>query len=106
MGLQSTVAYRAGVAGIATTYVTGTLTTLAERLVGTLRRRTASAPPVEAAPVRTPALVWLGYGLGAVLAGATYRWWPSVTQALGIGQDTDGGPQRLRARSSSSPSSC
>jgi len=39
MGLQSAVAHRAGVAGIATTYVTGTLTTLAARLVGALRKR-------------------------------------------------------------------
>ena len=49
MGLQSAVAYRAGVAGIATTYATGTLTTLATRLIGALRKHSviaqAAAPP-------------------------------------------------------------
>lgn len=84
MGLQSAVAHRAGVAGIATTYVTGTLTTLATRLMGWMRKRVPRDARVEeTTPAWFPALVWFAYGLGAALAGATYRWWAPVT--LGIG---------------------
>jgi uncharacterized membrane protein YoaK (UPF0700 family) len=87
MGLQSAVAHRAGVGGIATTYVTGTLTTLATRLIGSLRRRPREVRVEETTPVWFPATVWLAYGLGAVLAGAACRWWPAVALDLGIGDD-------------------
>ena len=88
MGLQSAVAHRAGVAGIATTYVTGTLTTLAARLVGALRKRgPRDARVEETTPAWLPAVVWLAYGFGAVVAGATYRWWSSLALVLGIGGD-------------------
>jgi uncharacterized membrane protein YoaK (UPF0700 family) len=88
MGLQSAVAHRAGVAGIATTYVTGTLTTLATRLIGSLRKRLPrEARGTEPTPVWFPAVVWLAYGLGAALAGATYRWWAPAAQDLAIPGD-------------------
>jgi uncharacterized membrane protein YoaK (UPF0700 family) len=83
MGLQSAVAHRAGVAGIATTYVTGTLTTLATGLIGSLRERSPREAGVEETmPIWFPAIAWLAYGLGAVLAGATYRWWAPLVQDL------------------------
>jgi uncharacterized membrane protein YoaK (UPF0700 family) len=89
MGIQSAAAQRIGVPGVATTYVTGTLTSLAARLVRWLRSfRTsaggATAGPSQsdrAAPVRAPwlpAVVWLAYGAGAVAAGAVKLWWPAV----------------------------
>lgn len=88
MGLQSAVAQRAGIAGIATTYVTGTLTTLAARLIGSRRNRARRDPRVEeTTPAWLPAVVWLAYGFGAVLAGTTYRWWASLGLALNIGGD-------------------
>jgi len=88
MGLQSAVAHRAGVAGIATTYVTGTLTTLATRLIGALRKPTHhDAPAEETTQIWFPAMVWLVYGLGAVLAGAAYRWSEPAALALGIADD-------------------
>ena len=88
MGLQSAVAHRAGVAGIATTYVTGTLTTLAACLIGSLRIPThRDAPVEESTQIWFPAIVWLAYGLGATLAGATYRWWAPVAQGLDIAGD-------------------
>jgi uncharacterized membrane protein YoaK (UPF0700 family) len=88
MGLQSAVAQRAGMAGISTTYVTGTLTTLAARLIGSLRNRASRDPRVEAStPAWLPAVVWLAYGFGAALAGAAYRWWASLALALDIGGD-------------------
>ena len=86
MGLQSAVAHRAGVAGIATTYITGTLTTLATRLVGSVRGHVPLGDHVEEARW-LPVGVWLGYGAGAMVAGATYRWWSSLAMVLGIDDD-------------------
>jgi uncharacterized membrane protein YoaK (UPF0700 family) len=84
MGLQSAVAHRAGIAGIATTYVTGTLTTVATRLVAGLRRSARRDDPVaEGAFSWLPAMAWLAYGGGAVFAGATYLWWPLLTLDIG-----------------------
>jgi uncharacterized membrane protein YoaK (UPF0700 family) len=79
MGVQSAVAYRIGVPGIATTYVTGTLTSLATRLVARLRRRTSRSDQVDDVPTsRLPAKVWLAYGGGAMFAGAMEHWWSAV----------------------------
>jgi uncharacterized membrane protein YoaK (UPF0700 family) len=83
MGIQSAAAQRVGVPGVTTTYVTGTLTSIAARLVGWLR------PPAEgdrAAAVGAPwlqASVWLAYGSGAVFAGAAHLWWPTLLPVLG-----------------------
>jgi uncharacterized membrane protein YoaK (UPF0700 family) len=79
MGIQSAVAYRIGVPGIATTYVTGTMTSLATRLVGRLRMRAARSDRVESPPTSwLSAKVWIAYGGGAVFAGAMEHWWSSV----------------------------
>jgi uncharacterized membrane protein YoaK (UPF0700 family) len=79
MGVQSAVAYRIGVPGIATTYVTGTLTSLGTRLVARLRRRPSPGDQVDdVATSWLPAKVWLAYGGGAVFAGAMEHWWSSV----------------------------
>jgi uncharacterized membrane protein YoaK (UPF0700 family) len=85
MGIQSAIAHRIGVAGIASTYVTGTLAIVGTRLAGWLRRRSRRGAPVEqAASYWLPAMVWLAYGVGAVLAGAAYRWWSLVTPVPGV----------------------
>jgi uncharacterized membrane protein YoaK (UPF0700 family) len=95
MGIQSAAAQRIGVAGVATTYVTGTLTSLAARLVRWLRSLRASASAAtrgygksdRAAPVRAPwlpAAVWLAYGAGAVVAGAVKLWWPALALSPAI----------------------
>jgi uncharacterized membrane protein YoaK (UPF0700 family) len=79
MGVQSAIAYRIGVPGIATTYVTGTLTSLATRLVTRICRHASRSDQAEEAPIsRLPAVVWLAYGGGAVFAGAMEHWWPSL----------------------------
>jgi uncharacterized membrane protein YoaK (UPF0700 family) len=79
MGIQSAVAYRIGVPGIATTYVTGTLTSLATRLVARLRWRASPDEELEGSPASwLPAKVWLAYGCGAVFAGAMEHWWPTA----------------------------
>ena len=84
MGLQSAVAGRAGVAGVTTTYVTGTLVALATRLAGVLDRDPSRGSSGEQTrPLWIPTAVWVAYGLGAVLAGAVHRWWPPAAQALG-----------------------
>jgi uncharacterized membrane protein YoaK (UPF0700 family) len=64
MGLQSTAAQHIGVPGVTTTFVTGTLTRIATRLVD--RGRTP--------PERTPALSWLTYLGGAIAGGALSHW--------------------------------
>jgi uncharacterized membrane protein YoaK (UPF0700 family) len=80
MGIQSAAAQRVGVPGVTTTYVTGTLTSMAARLVGWLRS-SAAAPGDPAGAVGIPwlqASVWIAYGAGAVFAGAAHLWWPTI----------------------------
>ena len=87
MGIQSAIAHRIGIAGIATTYVTGTLTTIGTRLVAGLRGAWRGEPAQEGKLSWLPAMAWIAYGIGAVLAGATYHWWPPVATSLGIGRE-------------------
>jgi uncharacterized membrane protein YoaK (UPF0700 family) len=85
MGIQSAAAQRVGVPGVTTTYVTGTLTTIAARLVGWLRS-SAAAQGDRAAAGGAPwlqASVWLAYGAGAVFAGVAHLWWPTLLPVLG-----------------------
>ena len=80
MGIQSAAAHRIGVPGVATTYVSGTLTSLAARLVGWLRTRRDAARGDQARKAGAPWLapsVWIAYGAGALFAGATHLLWPS-----------------------------
>jgi uncharacterized membrane protein YoaK (UPF0700 family) len=84
MGIQSAAVRHLGVPGVATTYITGTLTSLVADLVGWLRSMSASSsratPPDEAAidaslgvnweeRVGLLAAVFLVYGLGALVGG-------------------------------------
>ena len=74
MGVQSAAARRLDVSGIATTYITGTLTNLVARLVGRVHRAGARLNPVQ--PTRPAqgavllAAVWLVYLGGAAAAAA------------------------------------
>jgi uncharacterized membrane protein YoaK (UPF0700 family) len=74
MGVQSAAARRIDVSGIATTYITGTLTNLVARLVGRVHRAGARLNPVQ--PTRPAhgavllAAVWLVYLGGAAVAAA------------------------------------
>jgi uncharacterized membrane protein YoaK (UPF0700 family) len=80
MGLQSAAAHRIGVPGVATTYVTGTLTSLASRVVRWLRMPQDAGNSDQARKAGAPWLapsVWIAYGAGAVFAGATHLLWPS-----------------------------
>jgi uncharacterized membrane protein YoaK (UPF0700 family) len=90
MGIQSAAVRHLDVPGVATTYVTGTLTTL---VAGTVERfrtpapRSAAAPP--APPVAPPhtglgllALVLLVYGLAAVAGGILAARWLSSAPFL------------------------
>jgi uncharacterized membrane protein YoaK (UPF0700 family) len=80
MGLQSATVRKVGVPGVATTYITGTLT----GAVATLAERLGSASVVgqeEAATrsLRLPILVWAVYGLGALIGAAlTVAWGASA----------------------------
>lgn len=88
MGMQSVAVQRLGVAGVATTYVTGTLTSSAVRLVGWLRAPSTGSDtgqPDQAAKARGagyPLIVWLAYGTGAAAAGAVKLWWPSFLPVI------------------------
>jgi uncharacterized membrane protein YoaK (UPF0700 family) len=74
MGLQSAAARHLDVSGIATTYITGTLTSLAPRLLGWLSFIIAKLsflqPTRPAQGAGLLAAVWLVYLGGAVVAGA------------------------------------
>ena len=88
MGMQSSAVRRLGVPGVATTYITGTLTNLTEMTIDWLRTiRTPKflredddkpePPPPSARGLLLPADVWLAYGTGAVVGGAAQLvWWP------------------------------
>ena len=74
MGVQAAAVRRLGVPGIATTYITGTLTNLVVDLVGwlrTARSATAMAPSARTWEHRVGLLaaVFLVYGLGAFVGG-------------------------------------
>ena len=92
MGIQSAAIRRVGVGGVATTYITGTLTGLVDGVVAGLRAPPAPPKTGKAAPsaadaakeavaprqsLRLPAAVLVTYGLGAVAAGVLYARWPS-----------------------------
>lgn len=72
MGLQSAAAQHIGVPGVTTTFVTGTLTRIATRLVDR-----GGTPPE-----RTPALSWLTYLGGAIAGGALSRWTSDAVTVL------------------------
>jgi uncharacterized membrane protein YoaK (UPF0700 family) len=88
MGLQSTAVRRLGIPGVATTYITGTLTSVIERAIGSLYLATSSAAlsgergegrsEQAAATARglvVPADVWVAYAIGAVIAGTLELRW-------------------------------
>jgi uncharacterized membrane protein YoaK (UPF0700 family) len=84
MGVQSSAVRRLGIPGVATTYITGTLTNLTEEAISRLRsavpRQDSGPSESEGSSARglmLPADVWLAYGLGAVLTGAIMLRWPS-----------------------------
>ncbi|MGI8911430.1 MAG: YoaK family protein, partial [Rubrobacteraceae bacterium] len=89
MGVQSSAVRRLGVPGVATTYITGTLTNLTEGAIDWLRTfrslkttgGNGEEQPEPAQPsargLLLPADVWLAYGAGAVAGGAAQLlWWP------------------------------
>jgi uncharacterized membrane protein YoaK (UPF0700 family) len=97
MGVQSAAARRLDVLGIATTYITGTLTSLVTRLVGRRRDAGTTAPPPHgeateslvllAQPVRGAGLlaaVWLVYIGGAVAAAVAMRRGPVLVVVFPI----------------------
>jgi uncharacterized membrane protein YoaK (UPF0700 family) len=86
MGMQSMVAYRAGVPGITTTYFTGTLTQIVVGATGRAMIRPAAGPR-QPRRVRWPALSFLAYVAGAALTSFLLPARGSVTMpasALGL----------------------
>ena len=88
MGVQSTAVRSLGVGGVASTYITGTLTSLTEQVVSRMRLPLPSRGSGEqyakqrTTPNRNPAIlacVWMVYGLGALVSGAAMLRWPSGT---------------------------
>ncbi len=89
MGVQSAAVRRLQVAGVSTTYITGTLTSLTARVVGRLRSaspehaedRLASKGPSERGLPLT-AEVWLAYGVRAAVGGAAGLLWQPAALLL------------------------
>src|ERR687894_366974 len=78
MGVQSAAVRRLGIPGVATTYITGTLTDLTEGAIARLRPAVYAAAYDDDRSEQTgpsarglllPADVWLAYGAGAVIVG-------------------------------------
>ena len=94
MGIQSAAVRRLNVPGIATTYVTGTLTTAVTSLIAGSRAAKPAAVEasarVEGVPatghwwrgVRLQLLALLVYGVGATIGGLTYERWPPLVAVL------------------------
>lgn len=90
MGVQSVAVRRLGVSGVATTFITGTLTSLTRRLVDRLRSAVVSADQDTERPGKTPstrelvepAAVWLVYGVGAIVGGTAALRWQFATITL------------------------
>jgi uncharacterized membrane protein YoaK (UPF0700 family) len=68
MGLQSAAIQQLGIPGVATVFVTGTLTATIARLVGLARRMARGEPRTGASPW-LPASSWAGYFIGAIIGG-------------------------------------
>lgn len=86
MGVQSAAVRRLGIPGVATTYITGTLTDLTEGAIARLRPAVAGAVSNDESSEREvpsarglllPADVWLAYGTGAIIVGILAVRWPS-----------------------------
>src|SRR5215218_5913432 len=86
MGVQSADVRRLGIPGVATTYITGTLTDLTEGAIARLRPAVTNAVSnddrseremTSARGLVLPADVWLAYGIGAVIVGILAVRWPS-----------------------------
>jgi uncharacterized membrane protein YoaK (UPF0700 family) len=73
MGIQSAAARRLDVLGVATTFVTGTLTSLVSLIV-----RHGVSPSASGHGKRLLAAVWVVYVIGAMVAGALTRVAPSI----------------------------
>ncbi|MBL0143602.1 MAG: DUF1275 domain-containing protein [Betaproteobacteria bacterium] len=80
MGVQSAAVLRLEVAGIATTYITGTLTNLVARLIGQTRRKSGPAYPRSA----LLAAVWIVYLGGAATAAVDLQLDPVLALALPV----------------------
>jgi len=89
MGVQSAAVRRLNVAGVSTTYITGTLTSLTARMVRWLRsaspergedRFTLTEPSERGLPLTAD--VWLAYGVGAVVGGAADLLWQPAALLL------------------------
>jgi uncharacterized membrane protein YoaK (UPF0700 family) len=94
MGVQSAAVRRLGIPGVATTYITGTLTDLTEGAIARLRpavnaavsdgERSGQTRP-SARGLLLPADVWLAYGAGAVIVGIMAVRWPSGVLSVPVG---------------------
>ena len=89
MGVQSTAVRSLGVGGVASTYITGTLTSLTEQVVSRMRlplrfrgsgeQRAKQRSTLNRNPATILACVWMVYGLGALVSGASMLRWPMGT---------------------------
>src|SRR5438105_457423 len=84
MGLQSAAVKRLNLPGIATTYITGTFTSL---FAGLVHHHWGPGPGEKEAhaaksTLRLQAAVFLTYTLAALASGALYRRWPTVVTLL------------------------
>ena len=81
MGMQSAAVQQLGIAGVATVFMTGTLTAAVSRFAGAARER-HEGRPVSAKSPWLPALTWLAYFTGAFLGSLHHVLHTSLPLAL------------------------
>jgi uncharacterized membrane protein YoaK (UPF0700 family) len=97
MGMQSAAVKRLSLPGIATTYITGTITSLFSGVVHAwmTRKTRAARHAADVAPGHPPqasirhsvalqAQVYLSYTLAALACGVLHNYWPSVVAILPV----------------------
>lgn len=95
MGMQSAAVKRLGLPGIATTYITGTITSLFSGLVhnwfvhkkqvaGEISHRPATAAPSMRHSLGLQAQVFLAYTVAALISAVIHARWPAIVAILPV----------------------
>ena len=84
MGIQSATVMRLQLPGVATTYITGTVTTLVFNMVRRARETHSGESGRYDRPAALQAMVFVTYALAALTSAVLYGHWPSAVALLPV----------------------